>query len=147
MPRARIGRHAALCATACLLVSASSAATAAARSSDPGRTTSGSVSFRGTEFPYLLYTPKAYKRNKAAPLLVMVHGCQTTAEQELRVTGYNQLAEREGFVVLYPDVDAIGRQLPGPLNQCWKFFDPTTYFRDNSDMGAIVAMTQAAMSN
>src|SRR4051794_5672399 len=116
-------------------------------SADPGRTTTGSITYRGAEFPYLLYTPKAYKPRRAAPLLVMVHGCQTTAEQEMRVTGYNQLAEREGVVVLYPDVDAIGRQLPGPLNQCWKFFDPTAYFRDNSDMGAIVAMTQAAMSN
>ena len=36
---------------------------------------------------------------------------QTTAEQEMRVTLYNQLAEREGFVVLYPDVDALGRRL------------------------------------
>jgi poly(hydroxyalkanoate) depolymerase family esterase len=117
-----------------------------ARAADPGPTTSGSITYRGATFPYLLHTPKSYRKRKAAPLLVMVHGCQTTAEQEMRVTGYNDLAEREGFVVLYPDVDEVGRQLPGPLNQCWKFFDPTAYFRDNGDMAAIVAMTRAAMA-
>jgi poly(hydroxyalkanoate) depolymerase family esterase len=124
-----------------------SIAAAAPPSSDPGQTTTGTITYRGTDFPYLLYTPKAYKPHDAAPLLVMVHGCQTTAEQEMRVTGYNRLAEREGFVVLYPDVDATGRQLPGPLNQCWKFFDPTTYFRDNSDSAAIAAMTRTVMSS
>lgn len=121
-------------------------AVASADSSDPGKTTTGAVTYRGSEYPYLLYKPKAYKRRRAAPLLVMVHGCQTTAEQEMRVTGYNKLAEREGFVVLYPDVDELGRQLPGPLNQCWKFFDPTTYFRGNSDAAAIAAMTRKVMA-
>jgi poly(hydroxyalkanoate) depolymerase family esterase len=128
------------------LALAPAASAAAPDTGDPGKTTSGSITYRGSEFPYLLYTPKTYRKRKAAPLLVMVHGCQTTAEQEMRVTGYNKLAEREGVVVLYPDVDAIGRQLPSALNQCWKFFDPTTYFRGNGDMAAIVAMTQAAMS-
>ncbi|MDX6656759.1 MAG: hypothetical protein QOH62_1552, partial [Solirubrobacteraceae bacterium] len=46
---------------------------------DPGRTTSGTVVSNGTEFPYLLYTPTSYRPGRAAPLLVMVHGCQTTA--------------------------------------------------------------------
>jgi poly(hydroxyalkanoate) depolymerase family esterase len=113
---------------------------------DPGQTSTGTYMFNGAEFPYLLYTPTSYRPGRAAPLLVMVHGCQTTAETEQKVTLYDRLAEREGFVVLYPEVDAVGKQLPGPLNQCWKFFDPTAYFRGNSDSAAIAEMTRSVMS-
>ena len=77
--------------------------------------------------------------------MVVVHGCQTTAEQELKVTRFNRLAERDGFIVLYADVDALGRALPGPLNQCWKFPYPPAYFRGSSDAGALADMTRKVM--
>ena len=110
----------------------------------PGKTTSGTVTSNDAEFPYLLYTPKSYRPRKPMPLVVMVHGCQTTAEQELKVTRFNTLAEHKGFVVLYPDVDEIGKNQPGPLANCWKFVDPTAYIgRDSGDTAAIAAMTQA----
>ena len=113
---------------------------------DPGRTTAGTVTSNGTDYEYLLHTPTSYRPRRAAPLVVTVHGCQTTAEQHLKSTLWNQLAEREGFVVLYPDVDALGRTQPGPANQCWKFPYPPAYFRGNSDAAAIADMTRAAMA-
>lgn len=118
----------------------------AASERDPGETSSGTVTSNGREYPYLLYTPTSYEPGRPTPLLVVAHGCQTTARQEMELTLYNQLAEREGFVVLYPEVDEIGRQLPGPLNHCWKFFDPSAYFRGNSDSAAIADMTRSVMS-
>ncbi len=131
----------------CLAVCAApTTARAAPDPPDPGQTTSGTVASNGTDYQYLLYTPKSYVPGRMAPLLVMVHGCQTTAEQEMSVTLYNQTAEREGFVVLYPDVDALGRAQPGPLNQCWKFAYPPAYTRDNSDAAAIADMTRAVMA-
>ena len=114
---------------------------------DPGQTTPGTVTSNGTEYEYLLYTPTSYVPGRAAPLLVMVHGCQTTAEQEMKVTLYNQLAEREGFVVLYPDVDALGRAQPGPAYRCWKFPYPPSWMRDNSDAAAIADMTRTVMAD
>jgi poly(hydroxyalkanoate) depolymerase family esterase len=114
---------------------------------EPGRTTEGTVTSNGTEYPYLLHTPASYKRRQGAPLVVVVHGCQTTAEQEMELTLYNRLAEREGFVVLYPEVDEARRSLPGPLNHCWRFEQPSAYFRDQSDAAAIADMTRAAMAS
>ncbi|HEX6388751.1 MAG TPA: PHB depolymerase family esterase, partial [Solirubrobacteraceae bacterium] len=96
---------------------------------DPGQTTPTTIASNGTEYRYVRYTPASYVPGRAAPLLVMVHGCQTTAEQQMRANRFNALAEREGFVVLYPDVDAIGRLLPGPANQCWKFPYPPAWAR------------------
>lgn len=112
---------------------------------DAGQVTSGTVVSNGTEYPYLLYTPKSYKDQRPAPLVVVVHGCQTTADQQMRSSLFNQVAERERFVVLYPDVDALGRLQPGPANQCWKFPYPPAWTRDGSDAGAIADMTRAVM--
>src|SRR4051812_33661831 len=132
--------------TLVLLLCAPGVAAAAPDPPDPGQTTPGTVTSGGAEYSYLLYTPTSYKPGRAAPLLVMVHGCQTTAEQQMKANLYNPIAEREGFVVLYPDVDAIGRAQPGPANQCWKFPDPQAWERDGSDAGAIADMTRAAMA-
>ncbi len=135
---------------ACALVVGLSAcpgvAGAAADPPDPGQTTPAALTSGGSEYRYLLYTPTTYQPGRAAPLLVVAHGCQTTAEQELRTDRLTVIAEREGFVLMYPDVDAIGRALPGPLNQCWKFPYPPAYFRGNSDTAAIADMTRAVMA-
>jgi poly(hydroxyalkanoate) depolymerase family esterase len=114
---------------------------------DRGQVTSGSVASGGSEYPYLLYTPTSYKRQRPAPLVVVVHGCQTNADQQMRSSRFNELADREGFVVLYPDVDALGRLLPGPANNCWKFPYPPAWTRDGSDAGAIADMTRAILSD
>lgn len=122
-------------------------ATATPEQTDPGETTSGTVTSNGTEFPYLRYTPASYHEGRTLPLVVMVHGCQTTAQQEMELTRFNRLAERERFVVLYPEVDAVGQQLPGPLNHCWNFFEPTAYFRGGNDPAAIAVMTRQVMAD
>src|SRR3954447_18336454 len=129
-----------------LLVCLPGAADAAPDPPDPGQTTAETVTSNGTEYRYLLYTPSSYRAGRAAPLVVMVHGCQTTAEQHMKSTLYNRVAEREGAVVLYADVDALGRATPGPGANCWKFPYSPAYFRDNSDAAAIADMTRAVMA-
>jgi poly(hydroxyalkanoate) depolymerase family esterase len=129
-----------------VLLALAPAAAAATDPPDPGQTSSGTITSNGTQYPYLLYTPTTYRADRPAPLLVMVHGCQTTAEQDLHLTLYNQLAEREGFVVMYPEVNDTERQLPGAVANCWEFYDPTAYFRGNGDTAAIAAMTRDVMA-
>ena len=133
---------AALAASALALVSTAAHADAA----DPGRTeafTYGSGPLRNS---YIVYTPTTYRPGRPAPLLVMVHGCQTTAEQQMRANLYNQLAEREGFIVLYPDLDPTGQLQPGPLRQCWRFPIPTSQHRGQGDAAALAGMTRAVMN-
>jgi len=127
------------------LLALAPATAGAADPPDPGQTTAATIVSNGSEYEYLRYVPNSYSPERPAPLVVAAHGCQTTAEQMMGATALNKLAERKGFVVLYPDVDAVSRALPGPLNQCWKFFDPSAYFRGNSDPAAIAAMTQAVI--
>ena len=53
---------------------------------------------------YWLYLPAGAARVPAVPrpLVVMLHGCQQTAADFATATRMNQLAERKGFAVLYP---------------------------------------------
>lgn len=121
------------------------AAVAAPSDLGNGTTTHGVTNFKGDRFPFLLYTPTSYQAGRAAPLVVMVHGCQTTAVQEEQITRFDKLADKYGFLVLYPEVDAIGKVTPGPFANCWKFLYPAVYFRGYGDTAAIAQMTHEVM--
>ncbi len=146
MSRRGWGWRTALLVVALVAASAPGVARAGGDRGDAGHVTSGNVTSNGTEYPYLLYTPTSYRERWPAPLVVVVHGCQTNADQQMRSSLFNELAEREDFVVLYPDVDALGRLQPGPAHDCWKFPYPPAWTRDGSDAGAIADMTRAAMA-
>ncbi|GAB09680.1 putative esterase [Gordonia araii NBRC 100433] len=96
---------------------------------------------------YLVYTPRSVSQASrgTVPLVVVVHGCQTTARQQMAATRYNDIADREGFVVLYPDVDQSSRALPGPLHNCWRFFDSDSWHRGRGEAGAIARMTREVL--
>jgi|GEM_PF-1091988 poly(hydroxyalkanoate) depolymerase family esterase len=96
-------------------------------------------------YPYKVYTPSTYHRGDPVPLLVATHGCMTTADEFMHATLYNQVAEREGFVVAYVDVDPATAALPQPLRNCWRFYDDTTWHRGQGHAGAVAGMTRAVM--
>jgi hypothetical protein len=51
---------------------------------------------------YLLFTPKNYTSMSSLPLLVLFHGAWWTGELSLS-HGFNDIADREGFIVVYPE--------------------------------------------
>ncbi len=81
----------------------------AAISIAPNPATSGTkeVRFRldGVKRNYLVHAPDGLYRGKAVPLLLVLHGGGGTSKQILRSTGgrFNELADRAGFVVAYPN--------------------------------------------
>ncbi len=86
------------------------------------------------------YTPAALDRSRPAPLFVMVHGCNTTAEEQEAANELNEQAERDGFVVLYPDHD---RRTALHAIGCWNFETDTS--RASPDPAAIAAMVTDAI--
>ena len=98
----------------------------------------------GDVYPYAVYVPEGYRGDNAMPLVVVLHGCDTTAGQQAAASGYDAIARRSRFVVLYPDVDAVDRAQGG---RCWKgIWDPGAESRGQGDAGAIAAMTKAVMA-
>ena len=67
--------------------------------------TAHAMSVGGLDRGYRLYVPAGL--SASAPLVVMLHGGFGSAEQAERAYGWNQLADREKFVVAYPD--GVGR--------------------------------------
>lgn len=51
---------------------------------------------------YLLHLPPSYEKGKPLPLLLVFHGGGTPAQRMIRYSGMSDLADREGFVVVYP---------------------------------------------
>jgi polyhydroxybutyrate depolymerase len=59
----------------------------------------------GMERTYALYVPSSYDEKTSYPLLIILHGGGGTGEGMVKLTnnGFNTLAEKEGFIIVYPD--------------------------------------------
>src|ERR1700756_5116852 len=54
---------------------------------------------------YLVFTPDSYTGRKRVPLVVVSHGTNTTAAEQEAANNYDRVAERYGFIVMYPDAN------------------------------------------
>ena len=57
----------------------------------------------GVTRTYRVYRPANLPRDRAVPLVVMLHGGFGNGAQAERAYGWDDEANRKGFVVLYPD--------------------------------------------
>ena len=62
-----------------------------------------SLIYQGRTRSYLLHIPPNYDDNTPTPLVIVLHGGGGNAENIEKVTGFNDLADRENFLVVYPD--------------------------------------------
>lgn len=63
----------------------------------------GTLVHQGGTRSYLLYTPAAGVLQKPAPLLIVLHGGHGNARRVAASTAFNELADRYGIVVAYPN--------------------------------------------
>ena len=76
-----------------LAVTGASAAAAAV----PGHAQTFTYGSGSTAHDYIVYTPRGWRPWLRMPLLVMLHGCQTTALQQMAANLYNPLADQQPF--------------------------------------------------
>jgi len=86
-----------------VLAAALSCQTAAAQPRPQGMIARATLPVKGMQRTFLVYTPRTLK--PGAPLLFVFHGSGGDGEGMREVTGYefDQLADTNGFVVIYPD--------------------------------------------
>jgi polyhydroxybutyrate depolymerase len=65
------------------------------------------IEFDGLRRTYLVHVPTRYVADTPLPLVVVVHGAFDSAAGIEKVSGFSRLADRENFIVLYPN--GIGR--------------------------------------
>jgi polyhydroxybutyrate depolymerase len=61
------------------------------------------IHYRWSTRTYLLHVPRNYDEQKAWPFVLVLHGAFGTAGRMEKQSGFSELAEREGFVVAYPN--------------------------------------------
>ena len=66
----------------------------------------GSFLSDGRTREYLLYVPRSYDRTKPTPLVISLHGAGGWPVQQRDLSGWNRLADAEGFIVVYPSAVA-----------------------------------------
>jgi len=69
----------------------------------PGVEQQRSLEFVGGRRSYLVYVPTTYQAGRPVPLVLVFHPAGGSGRSMARHTRFTALAEREGFVVVYPD--------------------------------------------
>src|SRR5690242_1990506 len=64
--------------------------------------TNGKITSSGQERTYLIHVPPNYDAAKPAPLVISLHGAAGWPAQQMNVSHWNQLADENGFIVVYP---------------------------------------------
>jgi poly(hydroxyalkanoate) depolymerase family esterase len=78
--------------------------------------------FRRQSYPgsrrrrFELYLPRGYEADRAMPLLMVLHGCRQTSVDIRRIAGFDRIADREGFIVVYPFVTGYSGLR---IRNCW----------------------------
>lgn len=71
--------------------------------SDVPNTVQKSLEFENLKRTFLVHTPLNYNGDKPLPLVLCFHGGVGTGKEQEQKTGFSQLADRENFIVVYPD--------------------------------------------
>lgn len=107
--------------------------------------TVGALAGEVIHFPFdsrdnLVYLPSNYEAGKSG-LFVMLHGCTQDPTDFMHGTQMNNMADKYGFVILYPEQPASAN-----INKCWNWFMSQHQRRGSGEPELIAEMTRAVMA-
>ena len=90
----------------------------------------GTITHDGLTRNHITYVPTSYVPGTTVPLVFVMHGFTQSAEAIMNVTGFNALAEDQGFIVAYPN----------GVNNGWNTSSPFPGGSTADDVGYIGAL-------
>src|SRR5215467_8794925 len=105
-----------LCAAVAGLGTAVQAPVPAQATGLPGTYFSGTYTNSAGSRQYLGYVPSTYSPNTAVPLVVALHACTQTADVFRQLTRFDQSAESNGYIVVFPQQSSQGNS-----SLCWNW--------------------------
>ncbi|WP_239454419.1 extracellular catalytic domain type 1 short-chain-length polyhydroxyalkanoate depolymerase [Bacillus suaedaesalsae] len=100
------------------------------------------LSYSHNNKSYKVYVPSGYQSGNPVPMVVMLHGCTQNPDQFATGTKMNAIAERDTFIVVYPDQPSSVNQ-----NKCWQWFLSGHQSRGVGDPAHIAGITQKVKQN
>ncbi|MFE8699379.1 alpha/beta hydrolase family esterase [Cytobacillus sp. FJAT-54145] len=95
----------------------------------------GTMKFDGLDRTYKYYIPTTYTKKKSVPLMLSFHGSGSSAAGQILLTDYQKVAEKEGFIVVFPDstvIDEAGKFVTNASD----VYDPTSKLTRRWNIGA-----------
>ena len=91
---------------------------------------------------YKLWVPASLEAGKASPLVVLLHGCTQDAEDVAAISGMNEVADVNRFLVVYPEQTRLAN-----LMKCWNWFVPRHQSRDAGEPSILAAIVEQVRSD
>jgi poly(hydroxyalkanoate) depolymerase family esterase len=85
---------------------------------------------------FLGYTPSSYRAGSPLPLVVALHGCTQTADDLRKLTRFNDMAEVDHFIVVYPEQSRDANDF-----NCWNWFNAADRQRGSGEPSLIAGVT------
>ena len=89
----------------------------------------------GVSRTYILHVPTGYTGAKPVPLVLDFHALGGTGSQEQSSSGYQAIADKQGFIILFPD----------GIDNAWNIGPCCTNSRDVDDLGFAKAMVTTTL--
>lgn len=86
---------------------------------------------------FRLHVPAHLNGTTSVPLLVALHGCTQNANDFAEGTRFDQLADRYGAIVVYPEQTERAN-----ARRCWNWFLPANQSRTKGEPAAILAIVE-----
>jgi len=90
--------------------------------------------------PFKLFVPPQAAAGQPLPLVVMLHGCTQDPDDFAAGTRMNELAQAQGFFVLYP-----AQAKRSNSHKCWNWFVPGDQRRGAGEPALLAGMTRHVM--
>lgn len=87
---------------------------------------------------YAVYLPAGHRRTDRRSLLLLLHGCDQTAEQFAAATRFTALADRHGVVLVAPSQSRTYQ--PGA---CWRWYEAAHQARGRGEPAILAGITAA----
>jgi len=101
----------------------------------------GTARAAGGSRDFKLWMPATRDKERASPLLMLLPGCTHNAEDTEEISGMNEVAEANRFLVVYPEQSRLSNLL-----KCWNWFDPKHQEREAGEpsiLAEVVAQVRA----
>jgi poly(hydroxyalkanoate) depolymerase family esterase len=97
--------------------------------------TVGIVRAAGGSRNFKLWVPTTLESGQPWPLLMLLHGCRLDAEHMAAISGMNDVAEANRFLVVYPEQSRRANLL-----RCWNWFRPEHQERGAGEPSILAAV-------